>query len=114
MSDILKWIVAFFIIGLVRSLLPKIPIVTKKLVDWTVLSLEKKIIGSKRGAEKKAKAIKRLRWLGVKINEATSTMIDIAVEAMNAKQESSKYSLQESIENQVDVTAEKIVNTPKG
>lgn len=107
MRDVLTYLAVLFILGILRAVLTRIKAVKSLLIKKTVRDMEKKIRGSNRGKEKKAKCIKRLRWLGVKVDEATSLMIDVAVDAMNAGGGAAKSSLQDALEGPMkeDLTA---------
>jgi len=97
MNDIMNYLIVLVILAILRTLLPRVKAVKSLLIARTVAYMERKIQGSKRGAEKKAKAIRILKWLGIKADETTSTMIDLAVEAMNAKNGLTKTSLEETV-----------------
>ena len=106
MKDIFTYFIILLCLGILRSALPRLKTVKTALIKRTVAAVEKKITGSGRGAEKKAKAIKRLKWLGVKADETTGAMIDIAVEAMNAKNGAVKVSLKEAVTEQLETGME--------
>lgn len=99
MRDVLTYLAVLLIFGILRAVLTRLKPVKTLLIKKTVRDMEKKIRGSDRGKEKKARCIKRLRWLGVKVDEATSLMIDVAVDAMNAGSGAAKSSLQDSMES---------------
>lgn len=114
MKDILTGLIILLTLGILRTVLTKIKTVKSLLITKTVEAMEKKIQGSKRGAEKKERAIKRLKWLGVQADETTSAMIDIAVEVMNARNTTVKASLKtevsEQLENATEAAGETIKN----
>ena len=113
MKDILNYLIILLILGTLRAVLPRIKAVKSFLIARTVEAMERKIQGSKRGPEKKAKAIQRLKWLGVKADETTSTMIDLAVETMNARNGIVKASLKESVSTQLGAVTEAAGETIK-
>lgn len=106
MKDIFTYLVVLLILGILRTALPRIKAVKTLLIKRTVAAMEQRVQGSKRGTEKKAKAIRRLRWFGVKADETTSAMIDLAVEAMNARNTVVKSSLQTAVTEEVTQQAE--------
>ncbi|MPM19524.1 hypothetical protein SDC9_65950 [bioreactor metagenome] len=101
MKDILAYLIILLILGILRAALPKVKVVKHLLIARTVEAMERKIQGSRRGSEKKAKAIRVLRWFGVRADETTSAMIDLAVEAMNARNSAVSSSLKEAVSDQV-------------
>lgn len=113
MKDILTYLAVLLILGILRVVLTRIKAVKSLLITKTVEAMEKKIQGSNRGAEKKARAIKRLKWLGVQADETTSAMIDIAVEVMNARNTTVKSSLKTEISEQLKTATEAAGETIK-
>jgi hypothetical protein len=97
MNNILNYLIVLVILAILRTLLPRVKAVKSLLITRTVEAMERKIQGSRRGEEKKARAIRILRWWGVKTDETTSAMIDLAVDAMNARNSIIKSDLKESV-----------------
>lgn len=101
MESILNYLIVLIILAVMRTALPRVKAVKSILISRTVAYMERKIQGSRRGAEKKAKAIRILKWLGVKADETTSTMIDLAVDTMNAKNGVTTASLKETVASEL-------------
>ncbi len=106
MRDILAYLVVLLLLGILRAALSRVKAVKSLLISRTVEAMERKIRGSGRGAEKKERAISVLKWLGVRADETTSAMIDLAVEAMNARNSAVTSSLAETFSQQVDCGVE--------
>lgn len=109
MKDIIiSAIMLGFISALARLILPRIKTFVEWLINLLVNQAEKKITGSKMGAEKKEYVIKNLRIFGIKTNDFISDMIDGTVDAMNNK----KIDMTEDIKENIQTTiAEKIEDT---
>lgn len=101
MNEIFNYLIILIILAILRTALPRVKAVKSVLISRTVAFMERKIQGTKRGAEKKAKAIRLLKWLGVKADETTSVMIDLAVDAMNAKNGVTTASLKETVASEL-------------
>lgn len=112
MKDIIiSAIMLGFISALARLILPRIKMFVEWLINLLVNHAEKKITGSKMGAEKKEYVIKNLRIFGIKTNDFISDMIDGTVDAMNNK----KIDMTEDIKENIQATiAEKIEDTVEG
>jgi len=113
MKDILTYLLILLILGILRTALPKVKAVKTILIARTVETMERNIQGSKQGAKKKARAIRILKWFGVKADETTSAMIDLAVEAMNTRNTAVRSSLSESVSEQVETGVENAGNAIK-
>jgi hypothetical protein len=102
MNQVWTYIIALFVIAIVRWLIPKFG----KLVNWLIIKFvrlaERLIKGSKLGSKKKKFVLKCLKIFGVKSSVIVSELIDTVVDTLNGKQDDIKTNITDDITNKVD------------
>lgn len=104
MNNILTTIGALIALYILCSILSHLKPIKVKLIKKITAKMEKKYqCCAKSGKKKKANAIKLLKWILVKVDDGTSSLIDIIVSIAKEKNEDMVTSLKSVTREEVEL-----------
>lgn len=101
----LKWLAAAYLLGVILSHIKPIKI---RIVKNAAAKMETKYQSCQKCGEiKKAKAIKRIRWLLLVVDKATTSLFDIVIKIANEKNTEMVESIKSVTPSEISVALKK-------